>query len=259
VASVLSMADVTKSYSHVGGTSVLALDHVSLDVEEGSFVSIVGPNGCGKSTLLLLIAGLLSPDAGQIFVRGKRVMGPGPSSGIVFQDYALFPWRTVAGNVAYPLERQGIKRAQRQAVVAGHLRRLRLVGLEQRYPKELSGGQRQRVALARTLAGGPELLLLDEPFAALDAQTRLAMQDEMKTQWLDQNLTTILVTHDVGEAVALSDRVLILSRGPGRIIEDVAVPRVSSNGVDEHGAGSDYETVSRHISAVLRREIPPSP
>src|SRR5438552_6643916 len=199
------------------GRPVLALEEVSLDVREREFVALLGPSGCGKSTLLYLIGGFLPTEAGKILIDGKPVAGPGPDRGIVFQHFALFPWKTVRANILYGLERQNLPRDERERRARAYIDLVGLKGFEDSYPSQLSGGMKQRTALARTLAFDPQILLMDEPFGALDAQTRSLMQAELLRIWQRTPKTVIFVTHDVQEAVYLADRVAVMSARPGRI------------------------------------------
>jgi len=199
------------------GRPVLALEDVSLEVRAREFVALLGPSGCGKSTLLYLLGGFLPIEAGRILVEGKPVTAPGPDRGIVFQHFALFPWKTVRGNVLYGLERAGLARPDREARAQQFIDLVGLSGFEDSYPSQLSGGMKQRTAIARTLAFDPQILLMDEPFGALDAQTRSLMQSELLGIWERTPKTVIFVTHDVQEAVYLADRVFVMSARPGRI------------------------------------------
>jgi NitT/TauT family transport system ATP-binding protein len=208
---------VSHTYRPPRGRPVLALDDVSLNVGTREFLALLGPSGCGKSTLLYLIGGFLPTERGTISVDGKPVTGPGPDRGIVFQHFALFPWKTVRANILYGLERQGIPYEQRQARVKALIEMVGLTGFEDSFPAQLSGGMKQRTAIARTLAFDPNILLMDEPFGALDAQTRHLMQSELLSIWQRTPKTVIFVTHDVQEAVYLADRVAVMSARPGRI------------------------------------------
>jgi len=199
------------------GREVLALDQVSLSVASREFVALLGPSGCGKSTLLYLIGGFLPVESGTISVDGKRVQGPGPDRGIVFQHFALFPWKTVRGNILYGLERQDMPKEEREQRALDFIKLVGLAGFEDSYPSQLSGGMKQRAAIARTLAFDPSILLMDEPFGALDAQTRGLMQGELLRIWQRTPKTVIFVTHDVQEAVYLAERVAVMSARPGRI------------------------------------------
>jgi NitT/TauT family transport system ATP-binding protein len=208
---------VNHVYRPPRGREVLALDEVSLEVRNREFVALLGPSGCGKSTLLYLIGGFLPVETGAIRVDGNPVAGPGPDRGIVFQHFALFPWKTVRGNILYGLERQGMARQEREQRAQNFIELVGLHGFEDSYPSQLSGGMRQRTAIARTLAFDPKILLMDEPFGALDAQTRGLMQSELLRIWQRTPKTVIFVTHDVQEAVYLADRVAVMSARPGRI------------------------------------------
>lgn len=209
---------------------VVAIDGVDLVVSSGELVSIVGASGCGKSTLLNIVAGLDAPSAGRVLVDGDEVVGPGPDRGMVFQGYTLFPWKTVAENVAWGLEVEGLPKATRKERVEELLGIVGLGAWRDRLPKELSGGMRQRVAIARALAPQPDVLLFDEPFGALDAQTRLAMQDFALTVWQRTGTTIVLVTHDVEEAIYLSQRIVVLQPHPGRVRTEIDVPFGRSRG-----------------------------
>ncbi|HTK01997.1 MAG TPA: ABC transporter ATP-binding protein [Bordetella sp.] len=220
--SLITVSNLSKRYGSRHG-DVMALRDVNLSIREGEFVSIVGPSGCGKSTLLYLIGGFLQPEQGTIHTNGQRVTGPGVDRGVVFQEYALFPWLTVAGNIEYGLKEAGKPAEERARIVRHYVNLIGLAGFENRYPKELSGGMKQRVAIARTLACGPRILLLDEPLGALDAQTREGMQDELLRIWQATSTTVVMITHDVSEAVYLSSRIVVMSRRPGTVVEEFGV------------------------------------
>jgi NitT/TauT family transport system ATP-binding protein len=212
---------VCKTY-HTGAEAVPALDPTDLALDEGEFVSIVGPSGCGKSTLLYIVGGFIAAE-GDVLIDDKKITGPGIDRGVVFQEYALFPWLSVRRNILYGLENRRLEPRQREAIAD---RLIRMIGLEKfghHYPRELSGGMKQRVALARTLACDPAILLLDEPFGALDAQTRETMQDELLRIWMETRKTVLMVTHDVNEAVYLSNRICVMSARPGHIVEEFTV------------------------------------
>jgi NitT/TauT family transport system ATP-binding protein len=208
---------VSHLYRPPRGRPVKALDEVSLEVANREFIALLGPSGCGKSTLLYLIGGFLPVESGSIAVDGQAVAGPGPDRGIVFQHFALFPWKTVRGNILYGLERQGMPKAEREKRALDFIELVGLAGFEDSYPSQLSGGMKQRTAIARTLAFDPAILLMDEPFGALDAQTRELMQVELLRIWQRTPKTVIFVTHDVQEAVFLADRVAVMSARPGKI------------------------------------------
>jgi NitT/TauT family transport system ATP-binding protein len=209
---------------------VLAIDGIDLAIHTGELVTIVGASGCGKSTLLNIVAGLEEPTAGRVEVDGELVVGPGPDRGMVFQGYTHFPWKTVAENVAWGLEVAGLPKAARKERVAELLGIVGLGEWRDRLPKELAGGMRQRVAIARALAPQPDLLLFDEPFGALDAQTRLAMQDFALTVWQRTGTTILMVTHDVVEAIYLAQRIVVLEPHPGRVLTEIDVPFGRSRG-----------------------------
>jgi NitT/TauT family transport system ATP-binding protein len=205
----------------------LALSDISLTIEAGAFVSILGPSGCGKSTLLYIVGGFVNPTSGSAKVKGKTITGPGPDRGPVFQEFALFPWKTVLGNVMYGPRQQGVRASEAEAQSRALIEMVGLKGYENFFPKELSGGMKQRVALARTLAYHPEVLLMDEPFGALDAHTRTRLQNDLLNIWERDRKTVLFVTHSVEEAVFLSDKVVMMSRSPGRIrqVIDIDLPR----------------------------------
>jgi NitT/TauT family transport system ATP-binding protein len=206
---------------------VTALDGVDLEVPEGEFLSVVGPSGCGKSTLLGILAGLIQATRGEVLLDGRPVVGPGPDRGVVFQEFAILPWRTVERNIAHGLEIQGVPKAERATTVQRFVELVGLKGFERKYPHELSGGMKQRVAVARTLAANPQVMLMDEPFAAVDAQTRITLQEELNAIVQATRKTILFVTHNVEEAVFLGDRCCVLSRHPVRVkaLVPVSIPR----------------------------------
>lgn len=216
---------VEKIYSGRNGDMV-ALNGVSLDIMENEFICVVGPSGCGKSTLLNVIAGLLEPTSGAVYVDGKEVTGPGPERGVVFQQYALFPWQTVIQNVMFGPQMKRLPKPECEAIARKYIKMVGLEDFENSYPKELSGGMKQRVAIARAYANNPEVLLMDEPFGALDAQTRAQLQTELLKTWEEEKKTCFFITHDVDEAVLLAQRVVIMSARPGRIkrVVDIDIP-----------------------------------
>jgi NitT/TauT family transport system ATP-binding protein len=220
----VAVEGVAKTYED---GDVRALDGVSFAVADGEFVCIVGPSGCGKTTLFRIIAGLASPTDGEVLLSGAPVTGPTPDLGIVFQEYHLFPWRTARGNVAFGLEQSALPADERAARVDEMLELVGLEGSGDAYPRELSGGMKQRVGIARALAVDPELLLMDEPFGSVDAQTRATLHAELLDVWSATGKTVLFVTHDVAEAVTLADRVVVMTPGPGRVKEliDVDLPR----------------------------------
>jgi ABC-type nitrate/sulfonate/bicarbonate transport system ATPase subunit len=205
----------------VGGT--LALQATDLTVAENDFVTILGPSGCGKSTLLRIVAGLDQPTAGEVLLDGQRIAGPGADRGMVFQSYTLFPWLNVLDNVCFGLRERGLPRAQQLEIAHGFIAKVGLAGFESHYPKQLSGGMQQRTAIARALANGPRMLLMDEPFGALDHQTRELMQELLLGIWEAERKTVLFVTHDIDEAVFMASRVVVMSARPGRIKLDRTV------------------------------------
>ena len=208
---------VSHHYRPPAGRPVLALEDVSLEVRPREFLALLGPSGCGKSTLLYMIGGFLPIERGRILLDGVPIAGPGPDRGIVFQHFALFPWKTVRANVLYGLEKMGLAREEREKRAQNFIDLVGLTGFEDSYPSQLSGGMKQRTAIARTLAIDPKIFLMDEPFGALDAQTRYLMQSELLSIWRKSPKTVIFVTHDVQEAVYLADRVAVMTARPGRI------------------------------------------
>jgi NitT/TauT family transport system ATP-binding protein len=224
MASVLELQGVTKRFGTAGGdASLTAIERVSFDVKDGEFVAVVGPSGCGKSTILNLVAGLDAPSEGRVFLHGQAIVGPNPSVGFMLQKDLLLPWRTIVRNVEFGLEATPMAAAERRARAMRELKRCRLVDFAESYPYQLSGGMRQRAALARTLAIEPTIVLLDEPFSALDAQTKLVLQESFAKTIAEAAITTLLITHDLMEAVAMSDRILVMSERPGQIVEEIAV------------------------------------
>ncbi len=234
------------------GRHVTAVTDVSLEIHTGEFVSIVGPSGCGKTTLLNMVAGFIPASQGEILLGGRGVKGPGPDRGVVFQNFALFPWKTVLDNVAFGLKMRGMPRQERERIAREYVALVGLTGAETRYPNELSGGMQQRVGVARALANNPDLLLMDEPFASVDAQTRMTLQEELTRIWEARHPTILFVTHDVDEAVFLSDRVTVLSKSPGTVRAEIpiALPRPRSWGrMLEDGA---FKALVARVFALVR-------
>ena len=232
----LTIQSVSKTYfDPYAGANVTAVHDISLKVNQGEFISIVGPSGCGKTTLLNMIAGFLPISGGSITIDDKPIKGPGPDRGVVFQTFALFPWKTVIDNVGFGPRMRGLPKKECDQLA---LEFLSLVGLEhvaQKYPNELSGGMQQRVGVVRALANNPDVLLMDEPFASVDAQTRMTLQEELTKIWQERRPTIIFITHDVAESVFLADRVVVLSKG--RVLEDMPIqlqrPRVWENLIED--------------------------
>jgi NitT/TauT family transport system ATP-binding protein len=226
-AAMIEISGVSQVFQTSGRQSHLALSNISLTIQDGAFVSILGPSGCGKSTLLYIVGGFVTPSQGIAKVKGTAITGPGPDRGPVFQEFALFPWKSVLGNVMYGPRQQGVGSAEAEAQSRRLIEMVGLKGFEHFYPKELSGGMKQRVALARTLAYHPAVLLMDEPFGALDAHTRTRLQNDLLNIWERDRKTVLFVTHSVDEAVFLSDKVVVMTRAPGRIkqIVEIDLPR----------------------------------
>jgi ABC-type nitrate/sulfonate/bicarbonate transport system ATPase subunit len=241
----ITFEGVTKRFG-----DLTVLSDVSLTVERGEFAAIVGPSGCGKSTLLRTLAGLERPDAGRVLVDGKPVKGPGPDRMLMFQEHALYPWRTVADNVGLGLELAGVAKQERQERVADVLERVGLKGFETYFPTQLSGGMRQRAAIARALVMDPEVLLLDEPYGALDAMTRLSMQNELLRLWQGTGKTVLLITHDIDEALYLADRVFVMSARPGRVTQELLLdqPRPRSRSHAQFGRLRENVMEALHIA-----------
>lgn len=220
----LEFRGVTKQFtSRASAEPLTAVRDISFRVEKGEFVAVVGPSGCGKSTILSMTAGLYQPTAGEVTVSDKPVRGPNPHVGFMLQKDLLLPWRTIVKNVEFGLESRGVGRARRRERALAELERCHLGGFENHYPYQLSGGMRQRAALARTLAIDPDIILLDEPFSALDAQTKLLLQNSFAETIQTAGITTLLITHDLSEAVLMSDRVIVLSERPGTILEEIVI------------------------------------
>jgi NitT/TauT family transport system ATP-binding protein len=242
---VVRLENVSKQYGS-GSSALLALDHVSLTVQQGEFVCLLGASGCGKSTLLSLVAGLDRISAGTLDIGGRHVS-------LMFQEAALFPWLSVAGNVELPLRLQGVGRAERRKRAEELLEIVRLRGFGDKRPHELSGGMRQRVALARALAQNADVLLMDEPFGALDAMTRDILHDELERIWREQELTVLFVTHNVREAVRLGDRVVLLSSRPGRVIEDFAITHPRPRRIDSPEVSGQAAEITDRLRAEVAR------
>ncbi|MDR6662068.1 NitT/TauT family transport system ATP-binding protein [Bradyrhizobium sp. NFR13] len=244
----LSLKNLRKTYfDPYAGSQVTAVQDVSLDVEQGEFVSVVGPSGCGKTTILNMIAGFIPYTGGEILIDGNLVKGPGPDRGVVFQSFALFPWKTVLENVGFGPKMRGVPKDERDRTAREYLALAGLSHAADRYPNELSGGMQQRVGVVRALANNPAVLLMDEPFASVDAQTRMTLQEELTRIWQERKPTVIFITHDVAEAVFLANRVVVLSKG--RVLDQIKVdlprPRVWDQLIED-------ETFKRLSAQVLQ-------
>lgn len=251
----LALTGVSKEFAVRGEQqSFTALADISVDVRDGEFLVLVGPSGSGKSTLLDLLGGLGKPTSGQILLDGAPVTGPGLDRGIVFQQYALLPWRTARANIEFGLEAKGIRRRERREIAEHYLELVGLAGFGNRYPHELSGGMKQRVAIARSLAFDPEVLLMDEPFAALDAQTRESLQDELLRIWRATGKTVLFITHGIDEAVYLGQRVAVLTSRPGRIkaVVDIDLDRA---GDPDIRSSERFRELRHHVWSLLHDEV----
>ena len=243
--------DIRKEFPNKSGSGrFVALGGINLEIRDGEFFAIVGPSGCGKSTFLEIVAGLVKPTSGAIYIDDACISGPDHNRGIVFQGYALFPWRTVMGNVAYGLEEKGVTGPEKEKICKDHISLVGLSGFENHYPHELSGGMKQRVAIARALAYDPDILLMDEPFAALDAQTREVLQVEVLRIWNETKKTVLFVTHNIEEAVFLADRIAVMSAGVIKKIIEVPLSRPRQ---EEHRLNQDFMKL-RHDVGMLVRE-----
>ncbi|MDI2034619.1 ABC transporter ATP-binding protein [Paenarthrobacter nitroguajacolicus] len=261
----ISLRNVTKQFTvratkSAPASTLTAIDSLSLDVRDGEFLTLVGPSGSGKTTLLDLLAGLSTPTSGEVLVDGKTVTGPGKDRAVVFQQYALFPWRTASANVSIGLEGKGpdgrkLSRRERASKASEYLALVGLAGFEDRYPHELSGGMKQRVAIARSLAYEPDVLLMDEPFAALDAQTREQLQDELLRIWKATGKTIVFITHGIDEAVYLGGRVAVLSARPGRLKEIVDINIPDRDGDEDIRSNPAFVAHRHQVWTLLHDEV----
>lgn len=240
VDAIVKVRGISKQYAN----GVVALEEVTLDVPRGELVTLLGPSGCGKTTLLKIIAGLIPPDLGEIRVNDRTIDGPGPERAFVFQDFALMPWATVLRNVAFGLELRGVARAEREQRAMHYIREVGLAGFELKYPNELSGGMRQRAGLARALAVDADVLMMDEPFSAIDEQMRRKLQEDLLNLLRVEKKTVIFVTHSIEEAVYLSDRIVLLTRHPGRVVDTVRP------GFDRSASPDEIRRDPRYLDAV---------
>ena len=251
---ILSANRVTKAFNVGDAKTLVAISDLSLDVEEGEFLCLLGASGCGKSTMLSLFAGFLQPSSGHVMLRGEPITRIEPRCGMVFQSYALFPWKTVRGNVEFGLKMRGASRARRRETAQRFIDMVKLRGFEDRYPSELSGGMQQRVTLARILAADPQVLLMDEPFAALDAMTRQIMQEELLRIHAASRKTTVFITHSIDEALILSDRIVVMSARPGRIKAIVPNPLPSPRHVSVQ-LSSEFAALKSDIWRLVETEL----
>jgi len=252
------LAAITKSFplAQRGRTGELqVIDGIDLDVAENEFLTVIGPSGCGKTTLLKIIASLVEPDSGQVLVDGEVVSQPGPDRAMVFQSFGLFPWKTVLDNVRFPLVTRKMPSAQATDIAMTYLQKVGLERFVHSHPHQLSGGMQQRVGLARALATEPDILLMDEPFGAIDAQTRELMQEELMRLWQQTRKTVVFVTHDLDEAVLLADRVLLLSPGPGRVRRIVPVDLPRPRWEYDVRAHPDFAQIRAELWSALRGDL----
>jgi ABC-type nitrate/sulfonate/bicarbonate transport system ATPase subunit len=246
------MRGLIKRFTDIARQEVVtALDGIDLNIAGTEFLTILGPSGCGKTTLLNIVAGFEQASSGEVLLDGDPIRKPGPDRGVVFQEYALFPWLSVEQNVEFGLRERGVPKAERRERVRQQINAVGLRGFERRYPQELSGGMRQRVALARVLANDPKILLMDEPFAALDAQTRTIMQQELLNVWSAERRTAIFITHNIEEAILLGDRVVVMTARPGRIKEIVEVNLPRPRDV----TSAEFNKMRRRVATLLEDEV----
>jgi ABC-type nitrate/sulfonate/bicarbonate transport system ATPase subunit len=248
----LHIHNVSKTYRS-DGQEVLAIDEIDLKIKNKEFATILGPSGCGKSTLLRIVAGLIKPTKGIVRLDGNVITQPGQDRGMVFQSYTLFPWLTVTENIRFGLEISGVAKAKQEQIAGEFVEKVGLKGFEKTYPRGLSGGMKQRVAIARALANNPAILLLDEPFGALDAQTRALMQELLTQIWEELHKTILFVTHDVEEAIFLSDRVFIMTARPGKIKAEIEIPLERPRSY-EIKATESFLNLKKQALALIREE-----
>jgi len=252
---MLEISGLTKTFANArtDAARVGVLDDVSFSIPKNEFVCLLGGSGCGKTTLIKIIAGLIEPDAGEIKIEGRVVKGPGPDRSLVFQNYGLLPWRSVLGNVELGLEIRGFARAARRRICREYIDRVGLTGFENHYPHQISGGMQQRVGLARALSKDPKILLMDEPFAAVDMQTREKLQEELLGIWWNMKTTVLFVTHSIEEAVYLGDRVMVMSARPGRIAADIATELPRPRTDSDVKSSARYAEVQRLVRTALKQ------
>lgn len=252
---VITVAGVNKTFAVASSMPVLALDNVSFSIAAGEFFSIIGPSGCGKTTLLHIIAGFTAPTVGKALHHGRPIAQAGPDRIVVFQEYGLFPWLTVAQNIEFGLRAKGLPAQDRQALMRKYVKMVHLTGFEDRYPTQISGGMKQRVSIARALAPDPEVVLMDEPFGALDSLTRDLMQEEILRIWSEtERKTFILITHNIDEAIFLSDHVLVMTSRPGRVKEIVKIDLPRPRRPEMRNADKLFLEYREHLSHLLRSE-----
>jgi NitT/TauT family transport system ATP-binding protein len=249
---LLEVRDLDKSFT-ADDRSITAIDHLSLSVDEYEFVSIVGPSGCGKSTFLHIVGGFEPATSGEVRLNGRPIGAPGPDRGMMFQELSLFPWLTAVENVAWPLEMKGLPKRERLAKASEYLDLVHLARFADLYPGQLSGGMKQRVALARLFALDPDVMLMDEPFGALDSQTRELLQEELQSIWRRSRKTALFVTHDIDEAIYLATRLIVFTARPGRIKADIRIPDVDRSG--DYRKSQGYLALRVQVWDLLRDEV----
>lgn len=246
---------VSKIFETPEKADFMALDDVSCEIPQGEFLCIIGPSGCGKTTLLHMLAGFTSPTTGEVLNGGKPIVGPGPDRIVMFQDYGLFPWMTVAENIGFGLEAKRIPARERARLVQHYVDMVRLTGFEHRYPQQISGGMKQRVSIARALAPDPQAVLMDEPFAALDSLTRDIMQEEILRIWGETKKTFVLITHNIDEAIFLGDRVMVMTHRPGTVKEMIRIDLARPRDPTMRSSNPRFLQYREHLSTVLRKEV----
>jgi len=251
---ILTASDVSKTYSVGPGQETVAIRNLSLHVNEGEFMCLLGASGCGKSTLINMFAGFTQPTSGAVYLRGEPITRIEPRCGMVFQSYALFPWKTVRSNVEFGLKMQGRSRRERREIAEKFIDMVQLKGFEDRYPHELSGGMQQRVTIARALASAPEVLLMDEPFAALDAMTRQVMQEELLSIQARNRMTVVFITHNIDEALILADRIVVLSARPGRVKTIIDNPLARPRHIDVQ-LSKEYSELKSQVWGYVEEEM----
>ncbi|MFD2616423.1 ABC transporter ATP-binding protein [Terrilactibacillus laevilacticus] len=247
----VTIQNIQKVYK--GKTDVLAVDTINFNIMENEFITILGPSGCGKSTLLRMVGGLEEQTSGHIYLGDQELVGPSSNRGMVFQAYSLFPWLTIEKNIQFGLKNKGMKEAERKEISDSYIELVGLKGFEKHYPNQLSGGMKQRVAIARALANDPEILLLDEPFGALDSQTRLIMQELLLNIWEKKKKTILFITHDVEEAIFLGSRVLVMTSRPGKIKEDISI-ELSHPRTYHVKSDPAFIKIKDHLTELIREE-----
>lgn len=248
--------DVSKVFpSRPPQEDFMALKSVTCEIPQGEFLCIIGPSGCGKTTLLHLLAGFTLPSSGEVLADGKPIAGPGPDRIVMFQDYGLFPWMTVAENIGFGLEAKGMPPREREKLVQHYIDMVRLTGFEHRYPQQISGGMKQRVSIARALAPDPQAVLMDEPFAALDSLTRDIMQEEILRIWSETKKTFVLITHNIDEAIFLGDRVMVMTHRPGTVKEMIGIDLPRPRDPSMRSSSARFLQYREHLSTILRKEV----